>query len=283
LENLGLSVNYLPTDNVSDIDEKALEPLVQNADCIVMTLGEPRSYSGENNNRQFLDLPFGQDKLVDCLSRFKKPLIGVVLAGRPLTITNLDEKADAILWCWHLGVEAGNSIARTLMGDVNPNAKTVVTFPKTLGQVPVYYNQYRTGRAELEHYVDGDMEPLYPFGYGLNYGDIRYHGFSMKYDRTNHKLEIKAALSNENTVPTDEIVQVYLSARHYSTLRPRLELCGFQKVHFEGKIAREEKLLVNLNLFFPPEDFVSMLDLDISVGPSSKNLITHELKIGEDQ
>jgi beta-glucosidase len=152
-----------------------------------------------------------------------------------------------------------------------------------LGQVPIYYNQYRTGRIELEHYVDGDTKPLYPFGYGLNYGDIRYHDFSNKYDLDTKKLEITVTLSNESPITTDEVVQVYLSARHYSTLRPRLELCGFQKVHLEGNLTREEHLTVDLNQFFTAEDFASGLDLDISVGSSSQDVITRELKIGEDQ
>lgn len=272
------NIIYFNTSNDLEIDYIHLTSLINKASKIIVTLGEPRSYSGENKNRQNLDLPFNQDELVNFLAGFNKPLIALVMAGRPLTINNLVKKTSSILWCWYLGVEAGSSIARTLTGIVNPSGKTVVTFPKSLGQVPLYYNQFKTGRSELLSYVDGDLEPLFPFGFGLNYGKIKYLNLNITFVKKTFCLLINYLVSNHSDIETTEITQVYFSSHHNPKLRPKLELCGFKRVKYGKNETKWEQIVIDLNNHFKIEDY-KKLNLTIMVGSSSRDGLSQEIII----
>lgn len=272
------NIIYFNTSNDLEIDYNHLASLINKASKIIVTLGEPRSYSGENKNRQSLDLPFNQNELVNFLAGFNKPLIALVMAGRPLTINNLVKKASSILWCWYLGVEAGSSIVCTLTGIVNPSGKTVVTFPKSLGQVPLYYNQLKTGRSELLSYVDGDLEPLFPFGFGLNYGNIKYLNLNITFFKKTFCLLINYLVSNHSDIETTEITQVYFSSHHNLKLRPKQELCGFKRVKYGKHETKWEQIVIDLNNYFKIEDY-KKLNLTIMVGSSSRDGLSQEIII----
>lgn len=270
-----LTYCHLNHDEIDDLITKECEL----ADQIIVTLGEPRHYSGENNSRQSLNLPYKQDELVDFLAKFNKPIIAIVFSGRPLSITKLDKVASSILWCWHLGHFAGTAIIDVITGKVNPSAKTVVTFPKSLGQVPIYYNNYSTGRSEIQQYVDGEIKPLYPFGFGLNYGQIKYHSFEPSYDQLHHKINVKIVIENENNILTKEVVQVYLSILSSKILRPKIMLAGFQKTTFEGFEKKVVEIQVDLINFLSLDEISNGQKLSIMVGPSSIELIKKDIII----
>ena len=265
IESHFLNCQFFDTPlNTGETNWEELRLACQDMDYIILALGEPRSYSGENNCRMNINLPFKQDLLIDFIYNLQKPIIGMVFAGRPLTITNLDEKADAIIWSFHLGCEAGNSLAKVLCGEVNPSAKTVITFPRELGQVPIYYNRYHTGRDELIHYVDGSTEPLYPFGFGLSYSRFIYHDFTYNYSTETSKLRIKVTIENESSYSGDEIIQVYALSNITYQLAPQQALIGFKKHHFNASQKEE----ISLDVFIDWEIYRD--SVVIQVGPSSR-------------
>lgn len=243
-------------EDIDRIKEKA-----KGKDCIVLALGEPRSLSGENNCRTKMDLPNNQDALVSKLAELNIPLIAVVSAGRPLIITEIAKKVKAMLWNFHLGSEAGNTIAAALVGKVNPSAKTTVTFPKEFGQIPLYYNRYPYGRSDITHYMDGDLDPLYPFGYGLSYSQFKYHDFNCSLSE--NKLSVDLEVENTSEIDGKEIVQVYLIADLMKELIPEKRLVAFQKVFLKGKSKQKVSFEIDLDL----KNY--RRGITIMVGPSS--------------
>lgn len=253
---------YNTPEDSSKTNWKELKEATKGIDYILLALGEPRYMSGENNCRMTINLPFNQELLVDYISDLKLPFIGLVMAGRPLTITNLHQKAKAIIWSFHLGCEAGNSIARVLSGLVNPSAKTTVTFPKTLGQVPIYYNRYPYGRPDIAHYLDGEMEPLYHFGFGLSYANFIYSDFDYQYQ--NGRLTIDLEIENKSSYDGKEIVQVYIIPELMKTLVPNKQLIGFWK----GEIKAGSKRSVHIEM--TPDVSQLRKSFNVMVGPSSQ-------------
>ena len=177
----------LSRDGFADALEKA-----RMADVVLLFLGEEQILSGEAHSRAFLDLPGAQEALVDEIAKLGRPIVTIVLAGRPLTFHEAAVKSKAILYGWHPGTMGGPAIADLLFGDAVPSGKLTMTFPRTVGQVPIYYAHLPTGRPASESelgiplgnpvnpvgytskYVDVDFTPEYPFGYGLSYSDFQY-------------------------------------------------------------------------------------------------------------
>jgi beta-glucosidase len=161
-----------------------------------------------------------------------KPVIVVLFNGRPLVLTELQDKAAAILEAWQPGVQTGNGVADVLFGDVPPTGRLTTSFPHSLGQLPVYYNHYNTGRPELGKYVDGPREPLYPFGFGLafttfEHGPVRLNSDTLEKGKT---LSASVTVTNTGQVEGTETVQLYIRALSFSAgSRPVRELKGFQK------------------------------------------------------
>jgi len=211
--------------------ETAVE-LAKTCDIIILALGEPRSFSGEAHNRVNLNLPGLQEELVNEMSKLKIPTIAIIASGRPLTIGSIKEKVDAIVWTWHLGVEAGNAIYDILFGNVNPSGKLTTSFPKHVGQLPIYYNHKSTGRPDFPKYIDCDDLPLYPFGYGLSYTTFTYHHLRMINDQLeiNDHLQFSIDISNDGVSSGEEIVQVYFQDHFSSTTTAVKQLCGFKKI-----------------------------------------------------
>lgn len=207
------------------------------ADVVVMVLGEHGLQTGEGRSRSDLSLPGVQQELLEEVYKVNKNIVLVLNNGRPLTITWADENIPAILEAWHLGTQSGNAIAQVLYGDYNPSGKLPMSFPKNVGQVPIYYNHKSTGRPNLpapgevfwSHYTDVSNEPLYPFGFGLSYTTFEYKNLHTTVSG-NHIIQVSVDVSNTGKVKGKEVVQLYLRDEFASVTRPVRELKGFELV-----------------------------------------------------
>ncbi len=259
--------------------------LAAECDIIILALGEPRSYSGEAHNRVNLNLPGLQEQLIAEIVKLHKPTIALISSGRPLILTDIKDKMDAILWTWHLGVEAGNAIYEVLFGINNPSGKLTVSLPKHVGQIPIYYNHKATGRPYAQKYVDCDDNPLYPFGYGLSYTNYTYENLKLKQDEINidEELSFSIDVTNNGNITGEEVIQVYFNDHFGSTTTAVKQLCGFKKVEIkphetvtvEFTIDTKEFGLYNENNQFVIEPGTFTL----YVGTNSNDCLEAEFKI----
>jgi beta-glucosidase len=208
------------------------------ADVVVLVIGENRDMSGEAHSRTSLDLPGVQQRLAERLVATGKPVVAVLMNGRPLSIPWLDEHVQAILETWFLGVQTGPAVADVLFGDVNPGGKLPITVPRTVGQVPIYYNHRPTGRPASEkdlftsRYVDLPWTPLYPFGYGLSYTTFAYGNLRLSDDTigVRDSVTVRVDVTNRGRRAGDEVVQLYLRDDVASVTQPVKALKGFQRL-----------------------------------------------------
>lgn len=220
--------------------EEALR-IARQADAVLMFLGEHPDMSAEARNRTSLDLPGVQEQLALAVGKLGKPTAVVLFNGRPLSIGGVREKIPAILEAWFPGVEGGNAIADVVFGDFNPAGKLPVTFPRNVGQVPIYYAHKNTGRPPKEDerysskYIDVPWTPLYSFGHGLSYTTFRYDGIAVKQPRiaADGRQEVTVTVTNTGKRAGDEVVQLYLRDDVASVTRPVKQLRGFQRIHLE--------------------------------------------------
>lgn len=212
--------------------------IAKTANVVIMVLGEHAYQTGEARSRTSLDLPGVQQELLEDVYKVNKNIVLVLMNGRPLTINWANKKIPAILEAWQLGTQAGNAIAQVLYGDYNPSGKLPITFPKKVGQIPIYYNHLNTGRpipsgsVFWSHYIDVDNKPLYPFGYGLSYTHFKYSNLtqSSKDFSKDGKITFKVTLTNTGKRKGEEVVQWYIRDLFGSLSRPVRELKGFNKV-----------------------------------------------------
>jgi len=222
----------------SDAGFAAAVAAARGADAVILALGEAGDMSGEASSRAFLDLPGRQLDLAKAVLAAGKPTAVVLLNGRPLTLSALADRAPAILEAWQPGTEGGAAIAAVLLGDAAPGGKLPMTFPRTLGQVPLYYNHKNTGRPsdEADHYtskyLDAPFTPLYRFGHGLSYADVRLSNLTVGPDKRGVR-EISVDAENAGARAGDEVVQLYLRRRAASVTRPVAELKGFSRLTFK--------------------------------------------------
>jgi beta-glucosidase len=205
----------------------------KSADVVILALGEPGGWTGENSARSDLGLPGRQMELFDAVVATGKSVIVVLINGRPLAVPRVQEKAAAILEAWDPGVQGGNGVADVLFGDVDPSGRLTTTFPRSVGQVPIHYNHFNTGRPELGKYVDGSSTPLYPFGFGLAYTTFEYGKVELTAPvmKPGGMFIAKVNLKNTGSRAGTEVVQLYLRDVAASAgPRPVRELKGFQKV-----------------------------------------------------
>ncbi len=220
------------------------------ADVVILFLGEEQILSGEARSRAFLNLPGAQEQLVSEIAQAGKPMVAVILAGRPLTFHDAAAKVKAVLWAWHPGTMGGPAIADLLFGRATPSGKLTVTFPRTVGQVPIYYAHLNTGRpasvSELgvpmgnpaepkgytSKYLDVDFTPEYPFGFGLSYTDFEYSHLRVGTPaaRMGGTIKVSADISNRGSREGTEIVQFYVHPVAASVVQPVRLLKGFQRV-----------------------------------------------------
>ncbi|HEY4616587.1 MAG TPA: beta-glucosidase BglX [Flavobacterium sp.] len=217
--------------------------VAKNADVVVMVLGEHGLQSGEGRSRADIDLPGVQQELLEEIFKVNPNVVLVLNNGRPLAIPWAAENIPAIVEAWQLGTQSGNAIAQVLYGDYNPSGKLPMTFPRNVGQLPIYYNYKNTGRPIMNepesvfwsHYIDEKTTPLYPFGYGLSYSKFEYSDLSLSKGSfvKNGKIEVSVNVKNTSGVPGKEVVQLYIRDLIGSITRPVKELKGFEMIELQ--------------------------------------------------
>jgi beta-glucosidase len=259
-------LTYFETGNIWSISDKVISNCVQSArdaDVIMLALGE-NSYrawdvarsSGENKARANLILPGNQEKLIKELSELGKPIVLLLVSGRPLVLNGIEPNADAILNCWIPGMMGGVAITDVIFGDFNPQGKLPVTFPYTIGNSLNYY--YSKPGARFRKYVDSPNEPLYPFGYGLSYSEFQYDSIVMQPDfNMGDSIKFDVYISNQGKYGGTETVLAFLSDLFSSIVTPEKRLIAFQKLYIQPNT--QEKASFNL-----PVECLEILDINLN-------------------
>ena len=229
------NINMTDTSGFAEAIETA-----KKADVVVMVLGEHGLQSGEGRSRADIGLPGVQQQLLEAVAEVNPNIVLVLTNGRPLAIPWAAENIPAIVEAWHLGTQSGNAIAQVLYGDYNPSGKLPMTFPRNIGQVPIYYNHKNTGRPVMNepesvfwsHYIDEKNTPLYAFGHGLSYSKFEYTDLKLSSTTfsKNGSIQVSVTLKNNSNVPGKEVVQLYIRDLVGSYTRPVKELKGFELV-----------------------------------------------------
>ena len=252
---------YAKGCNANDNDKSLFAEAVETAkkaDLVIMTLGEGHAMSGEAKSRSNIHFSGVQEDLLKEIAKTGKPIILMINAGRPLVFDWASENIPTIVYTWWLGTEAGNSIADVLFGKINPGGKLPMTFPRTEGQIPIYYNHYNTGRPAKNNtdrnyvsaYIDLDNDPAYPFGFGLSYTTFQYSDVNVSATKLkgNQTLTASVTLTNSGNYDGEEVVQLYIRDLVGKIVRPVKELKGFQKIFLK----KGESKTVSFNI--TPED-----------------------------
>ena len=256
------------------------------ADVVILSIGERRDMSGEAKSRSNLHLPGVQEDLVKAIQATGKPVVVLVNAGRPLIFNWTADNVPAIVYTWWLGTEAGNAIANVLFGDYNPSGKLPMTFPREVGQIPIYYNHYSTGRPAKDEdsknyvsaYIDLKNSPKFPFGYGLSYTKFNYSGLKLSSTKmkNNETIKVSFQLSNVGKVAGEEVVQLYLKDKFGSVVRPILELRDFQKVKLNAGESKTIEFTIDkekLSFYNDKLEFIAEPgDFEVMIGASSADI-----------
>lgn len=254
----------------------------QGADLVVAVFGEPQELSGEAASRARLTLNGNQAEILKALAATGKPVALVIIGGRPLELGDLVEKLPAIVMAWYPGTEAGPAIADVLFGDENPSGKLPLSWPRTIGQLPLYYNRLPTGRPTLPdnrftvNYVDEDISPLYPFGWGLSYSQFAYSDAAIgkKELSTDDTLEASVTITNTGSRTGQEVAQLYIRDPVASRSRPLRQLKAFDKIALKPGEAKRVTLRVPVNeLGFHLDDGTYVIEegaIQVFVGGNSK-------------
>jgi len=272
--------------------EKALQ-VAKNADVIVLVAGETERMSGEAASRTSISLPDIQKELIAALNETGKPIVLVLFNGRPLDLSWESTISDAILETWFSGTAGGHAITDVLYGDVNPSGKLTMSFPRNVGQIPVFYNEKHTGRPHdipeaneryTSKFIDVPNSPLYPFGFGLSYTTFDYKNVTLSSDTltTQNPITVSVEVTNSGNFDGEEIVQLYIKDKVASITRPVKELKGFEKVFLKkGEMQRvsfeltvEDLMFYNSNLEWVAEPGV----FELMIAPNSDHPFTHFFK-----
>jgi beta-glucosidase len=224
------------------------------ADVVILSIGERWNMSGEAKSRSNIHLPGVQEDLIKELQKTGKPIVILINAGRPLIFNWTADNMPAIVYTWWLGSEAGNAIADVLFGDYNPSGKLPMSFPREEGQIPIYYNHFSTGRPSINEdkvyksaYIDLQNSPKFPFGYGLSYTTFDYSNLKLSKTaiKDNEAIEVSATITNTGKLAGEEVVQLYLQDKFASVVRPILELKDFQKIKLNPGEAKTIKFVID--------------------------------------
>lgn len=263
------------------------------ADVVVAVLGETSEFTGEASSRTDISIPESQRNLLEALVKTGKPVVVVLLAGRPMTIEKESQLANAMLLAWFGGDETGNAVADLLFGDYNPSAKLPMTFPRNVGQIPIYYSHKNTGRPQPDgptqkfrsNYLDAPNTPLYAFGYGLSYTTFTYSDVSLSSSSMTKTQSVKAkvTVTNSGNYDGEEVVQLYIRDLYASLAQPVKKLIGFQKIALkkgeskvvEFTITEDDLKFYNNNLqrVSEPGEFT------VFIGTSSDNVKSTKLTL----
>lgn len=287
LKNAGADVSYYPCGGPEgDLNYDEIAAAGNTGDVIIAVVGETSSMSGEASSKADITLPGKQREMLEKLLATGKPVIVLLMNGRPLALSWEAEHISTLLECWQLGVQMGNAVAEVLFGDYNPSGRLAASFPHTTGQCPVYYNHPNTGRPGgkskfTSRYLDIPVGALYPFGYGLSYTTFEYSDMKVKeeYDR----LEVSVQLRNTGEVEGAEVVQLYMRDVTASIVRPVKELKGFKKVTLKSL----EETCVSIELkkkdmgFYNDNGEYQLEDgkFELYMGGSCEDVLEEEIKI----
>lgn len=272
--------------------KEAME-VVAKADVVVAVVGEASEMSGEAASRTDISIPESQKKLIRELAASGKPVVLVLMSGRPLTIPEEMDLPVSILQVWHPGVEAGNAIADVIFGDYNPSGKLTATWPVNVGQIPIYYGMRTTGRPapseEFEkfksNYLDAPNAPLLPFGYGLSYTEFEYSNVKVSNPTLtrNGSVTISATITNTGNYAGEEVVQLYTHDKVRSITPPMKELKGFKKIFLEKGASQTvtfEITTEDLKFYNNKEEFIfEPGEFEFFVGGSSDNEFTRSFTV----
>lgn len=256
------------------------------SDVVILSIGERRDMTGEAKSRSNINIPGVQEDLLKELLATGKPVVVLINAGRPLVFNYTADHAPAILYTWWLGSEAGNAIADVLFGDVNPSAKLPITFPLSVGQIPVYYSHFNTGRpatSDNNHnynssYTDLSIFPKYEFGFGQSYTSFQYSHLQLSKQKmkNNEKIEVSLIIANTGKYDGEEIVQLYLRDKVGSVVRPVKELKDFQKVQLKAGEDKTIRFTINkekLSFYDQQLQWVTEPgDFELMIGASSADI-----------
>ena len=256
------------------------------SDVVIMSVGETFNMSGEAKSRGEIGLPGVQEDLIKAVQATGKPVVVLINAGRPLVFNWTADNVPAILYTWWLGSEAGNAIADVLFGDYNPSGKLPMTFPSSVGQIPIYYNHLNTGRPSSgdndknykSAYLDLSIYPKYEFGYGLSYTNFEYGNLKLdkKQINQNEKIEVSFELKNTGKREGAEVVQVYLHDKFASVVRPVKELKDFQKINLKPGETKTVRFTIDKEkLSFYNEDLEWQAEVEefgLMIGSSSRDI-----------
>ena len=274
-------------DNRELLDE-ALR-VASRSDIIVAALGECAEMSGESASRTSLEIPDAQQDLLKALVKTGKPVVLLLFTGRPLVLNWEDANVHSILNVWFGGSETGDAVADVLFGKITPSGKLTTTFPRSVGQLPLFYNHLNTGRPDPDsrmfnryasNYLDESNEPLYPFGYGLSYTDFVYGELQISSETLpkNGELTVSVTVTNKGNYDGYETVQLYLRDIYAEVARPMKELKGFERIFLKSGESRDVKFVITkddlkfynseLHYVYEPGEF------DVMVGPNSRDVQT---------
>lgn len=283
----------------NDTDTSDFENAVEaakNADIVILCLGEPQDYSGEGNCRVDLDLPGVQNELAKAVIAANPNTAVVLFTGRPLAIKTLDRIAPAILNMWFPGTEGGSAVAELLFGDANPSGKITMSFPKSVGQCPIYYNHTNTGRPKpvdkdecqmtyMSSYIECGNLPLYSFGHGLSYSNFVYEDLTLSGNEMtkDDSIEVTITVYNDSNRAGKETVQLYMRDMVGSTARPIQQLIAFEKIELKAGQRKTVKFTINepmLRFWNDDNQFVSEKgEFRVSTGYADHLILTQGFKL----
>lgn len=237
----GLATVFI--ENEQEKEKELLEEEIESArksDVIILALGEHYKQSGEACSRSNISLPENQINLINELHKLSIPMVMILFNGRPIQLNNVEEKLDGILEVWFPGTTGAKAITEVIFGKVNPSGKLTMSFPQNVGQCPIYYNHYNTGRPHTKNYryvsryQDIPTESFYPFGYGLSYCSFKYVDLKLNKDwiQENDNIIVTVTVKNQSEYSGYEVIQLYIQDMYGSVVRPVKELKAFKKVFF---------------------------------------------------
>lgn len=283
--------NFIEEVQINETDRSGFSEalaLAKNSEIVIMVLGEHGFQSGEGRSRADIGLPGLQQELLEEVYKVNKNIILILMNGRPLALPWAADNIPAILETWHLGTQSGSAIAAVLFGAYNPSGKLPMTFPRNVGQVPIYYNHFSTGRPGPKdlvfwsHYIDETNDPLYPFGYGLSYTTFEYS--SLKIDASDTKnIKVQVTVTNTGKYAGEEVSQLYIRDLIASPVRPVKELKGFKKFSLQPSESKTiEFTLTDKELGFYDTNGKFLVEpgrFEIMVGTNSMDFIKGEFNL----